>query len=241
MPPTRPGGRLLGEDKLMRLLLFDIDGTLIRSQGLGRRALDQAFAERYGWEEATWGVDFLGSTDGGIVADVFLAHGRTREQALAEQHALLTRYVELLTETAGECLVLPGVVELLAACGARDDCQLALLTGNVQGGARVKLERVGLWEAFPFGAFGLDAFHRNDLFPVALERAHTHTGRRFAPDDVVVIGDTPRDIAVAKAHGARSLAVTTGWVDRASLAAHAPDALLDDLAQVEQALRLLLD
>ena len=238
----RDAGAVSREDKTMRLLLFDIDGTLIRSQGLGRRALDQAFLERYGWDDATRDVSFLGSTDGGIVADVFRAHGRSLDDALAEQHAVLSRYVELLVETAGECLVLPGVVELLAACLARrDDCQLALLTGNVEGGARNKLERVGLWEYFPFGAYGLDAFHRNDLLPVALARAEAHTGRTFRAAEAVVIGDTPRDIAVAKAHGARSVAVTTGWVDRAGLEAHDPDVLLDDLSALDAALAALLD
>jgi phosphoglycolate phosphatase-like HAD superfamily hydrolase len=228
----------------MRLLLFDIDGTLIRSQGMGRRALDRAFEERYGWAEATRDVSFLGSTDGGIVADVFRAQGRSLEEARREQEAVLARYVELLEVDAlhngGRCEVLPGVPDLLARCAGRSDCQLALLTGNVEGGARIKLQVAGLWEWFPFGAYGLDAFHRNDLLPVALDRAAAHAGRPFRATETVVIGDTPRDIAVAKAHGARSVAVTTGWIDRQGLAQHEPDVLFEDLSRTEAVLEALL-
>jgi len=225
----------------MRLLLFDIDGTLVKTRGLGRRALDVAFRERYGWDDATREVDFKGSTDPQIVRDTFRARGRSEAEARAETAALLGHYEEVVRRLAAEaaCDVLPGVRPLLGHLERRSDCRLALLTGNTAVGAEVKLELVDLWRYFPFGAFGDDADERVGLLPVALERARGR-GEAFAPGDAVVIGDTARDVEVAKAHGAVSVAVASGWVSADDLARSEPDVLLEDLGCLDAALASLL-
>lgn len=226
------------------LLLFDIDGTLLRSEGLGRRALDRALLERYGWADATAGVSFLGATDPGILADVFARFGRPREEARAEQAALFALYARLLEEEARlsghRCQVLPGVVALLEQLVARADCLVGLLTGNVRQGARIKLEVTRLSGYFRLGAYGEDADTREALLPVARGQARALGWDHPDPRRVVVIGDTPRDVAVARAHGGRAVAVATGWSPREELAACRPDVLLDDLSRLDQALDSLL-
>lgn len=229
----------------MRLLLFDIDGTLVRTDGAGRRALDAALAELYGWEAATRGLWFGGKTDPLIVRETFALRGESPERAAAELPRIAPVYLrhlerELAAGRAG-CASLPGITALLdALCAREGECLVALLTGNIEGGARRKLEACGLaWATFRCGAFGDEAPRRVDLLPVALERARACAGRAFDPRAAVVIGDTPADIEVARAHGALAIAVATGASPRESLAEHAPDVLLDDLSDVDAALRLL--
>lgn len=218
----------------MRLLLFDLDGTLLHSDGAGRRALDAAFAERCGWEDATAGVSFAGSTDPGIVADVFARFGRDPGEAAEEAPHLFACYVRhleaQLATRAGSVRALPGAPELLPALAARGDVVLGVLTGNVEGGARLKLAAAGLSWSFAVGAFGDEAPTRPDLLPVALTRTRALTGRSLAPADVVVIGDTPRDVEVARVHGARAVGVACGFAPREDLVAAEPDVLLEDLA-----------
>lgn len=226
------------------LLLFDIDGTLLRSEGLGRRALDRAFQLRYGWEGATNGVSFLGATDPGIMADVFARFGRGAQEARAEQEALFALYARLLAEeaalTGARCRALPGVVPLLEHLVARPEHVVGLLTGNVREGARVKLEVTRLQGYFRLGAYGEDAETREALLPVARARAREAGWAGTDPARIVVIGDTPRDVAVARAHGARAVAVATGWTSTEELAACRPDALLPDLSRLDEALAALL-
>jgi phosphoglycolate phosphatase len=125
--------------------------------------------------------------------------------------------------------VLPGVAELLATAAAHPQVAQGLLTGNVRRGAQVKLGHHGLWEFFPVGAFADDGEHRNELGPHALRRARDHWGVQFAPERVWIVGDTPHDISCARAFGARALAVATGGSKVPQLAAHSPDAVLEDL------------
>ena len=228
----------------MRLLLFDVDGTLIDTRGAGRRALDLAFEERFGWIDATAGISFSGATDPWILEQVFSKHGSTPADAAREAGAFLPRYVAHLgalvraPEPGMVCEALPGVRFLLEHLDERDDCLLALLTGNVEGGARAKLAACGLSEFFDLGAYGDEAPQRNDLLPVALARANA-TGASFGAEDAVVIGDTTRDVAVARAHGARAVAVATGLCPRDELVASAPDALLEDLSPLDEVLAAL--
>ena len=114
--------------------------------------------------------------------------------------------------------VLPGIEELLAECAARRDVVLGLLTGNWHGGARIKLARFGLERYFAFGAFGEDGLERSELPPVALERAFEATGRRFAPHQTLIVGDSVRDVECARANGMPVLAVATGWTPAEVLA-----------------------
>lgn len=212
------------------LLLWDIDGTLIASGGAGMRALQVALHRVFGVVGALDDIDFAGRTDLWIMRRIFEKFGLP---ATAENFSrFFEGYVAALpTELANpQARVLPGVTALLTAVAARPDLAQGLLTGNMRRGAAVKLAHHGLWDHFPFGAFADDSEFRNDLGPHALRRAREHTGAEFVSARVWIVGDTPHDIACARAIGARALAVATGGHTVADLAAHAPDALLPDLA-----------
>lgn len=215
----------------VRLWLFDIDGTLVDAGGAGMRALKDAARECFGDEGPE--LDLAGSTDSGIVRGMFRHFGREVDEAGVESFyaTYLIRLEEHLSggEFAGR--VLPGAVEMLARLSERDDITLGLLTGNIEGGARAKMEHYGLNHHFAFGAYGCDHHDRNRLGPVALERAAAHAGRDFAPEETLIIGDTPKDIACARALGARCLAVATGTVPPAGL--KEADHVLDSLEQTE--------
>lgn len=229
----------------MRLLLFDIDGTLVTTKGAGKRALDVAFAELFGWEEATRDVRFGGMTDPLIVREVFARRGLDAAAADAARERVLERYVPALERELGrrreDAVSLPGVRALLEhLLPRRADCVLAVLTGNVERGARLKLRATDLEGYFDLGAFGDEGPTRPDLLPVALERAARLTGRRFDARAAVVIGDTPADVAVARAHGARAVAVATGASSQDELRRHTPDVLLGSLAHLPAAVDALL-
>ncbi len=227
-----------------RLLLFDIDGTLTWGRGIGRASLDAAFHGRYGWKSACTGISFAGATDPLLVRHVFEKFGRSADEARAEQEGVFADYMQHLHSTAadGAYYALPGAQELIATLTPRADCVLAVLTGNIEAGARVKLRIAGFGAFWSVGAFGDEAPARNDLLPLALERANAlrRPEAALTPASTVVIGDTPRDIAVARAHGARAVAVATGACSSEDLAAHEPDALLAGLDQLDAALDAIL-
>src|SRR5215472_6363373 len=216
-----------------RLLLFDIDGTLIHSGGAGVHALKSAFKERFGIDDDLHGIEIAGMTDSGIVVSILKKHQipATNENV----SAFLDSYVHFLSMELPrrKGTLLPGVLELLQRLKSRPHLVLALLTGNVSRGARLKLEHYGVWHFFEFGAFADDHRDRNELGRFARARAKEKHGREFAANQIDVIGDTPRDIACGKALGARTIAVATGRWDRHELAKHHPDFLIDDLSDVE--------
>ncbi len=224
----------------MRLLLFDIDGTLVTTGEAGLIAFAETLERVFGAADDLSRVDFAGATDTGIIAQLFGLHGieHTAENIGRFQEGYFPSLARLLPEREGR--VLPGVPELLAALAGRDDVQVALLTGNFATGARLKLEYYGLWQHFPFGAFADDHADRNKLGPVAVTRAVQHVGRPFAVErDVWIIGDTPKDVACARAFGARVLAVATGRHGEESLRQHSPDVLRADLSDVDQVADIL--
>ena len=228
---------------MKRLWLFDVDGTLINAHGLGRRALERAFLERYGWERATEGVSFAGGTDPWIVGQVFARRG-LEPPPLGELRAFLALYAGFLAAEAqapgARAEVLPGVPALLEALGQRTARgRQVVLTGNCAAGAQVKLELAGLHGHFACGAYGDEAVQREDLLPIALERAAETFGERFEPARAVVVGDSLRDIDVARAHGAKAVAVATGWVSRGELEAAGADVVLDDFRDLEGTLALV--
>jgi len=216
-----------------RLLLFDIDGTLIHSGGAGVQALKVAFQERFGIVDDLHGIEIAGMTDSGIVVNILNKHKipSTNENV----SAFLDSYVHFLSlelpQRKGN--LLPGVLQLLEKLKSRPHLVLALLTGNVSRGARLKLEHYGVWHFFEFGAFADDHRDRNQLGRFARARAKEKYGCEFAASEIDVIGDTPRDIACGKALGARTIAVATGTWSRDELAKYEPDFLIDDLANVE--------
>src|SRR6188508_817632 len=170
------------------LILFDIDGTLVLTGGAGGRAMSLAFEEIFAVRDAFKGMSMAGRTDAWILADGASAHGIPRDSPdLARFHDAYIRH--LLVE-----LEKPGVRELLDALTGRDEAYVALLTGNYEAGARIKLEYFDLWRYFPCGAFGDDAPNRNGLVPKAIARVATCGGPSFSAAASVVIGDTPLDV-----------------------------------------------
>jgi phosphoglycolate phosphatase len=217
-----------------RLLLFDIDGTLIHSGGAGIEALKRALKERFGMIDDFDDIEIAGMTDSGIVTSILKKH---KIPATAENvAAFLDNYVHFLSlelpRRKGK--LLPGVLELLEKLKKRKHVVLGLLTGNVSRGAQLKLGHYGVWHFFEFGAFADDHHDRNELGAFACARAKEKHGREFSAGEIDVIGDTPRDIVCGKALGARTIAVATGNWSREKLARHAPDILIDDLSEVDR-------
>jgi phosphoglycolate phosphatase len=222
-----------------RLLLWDIDGTLISTGAAGHRAIERATAERFGGTGDLEGVEIAGRTDASIAHQILQKYGEPITDASVQ--TVLDIYARLLAEELPrrQGRVLPGVLELLQRSGKQSDSSLGLLTGNMERGAKLKLEHYGLWHFFAFGAFSDDHHDRNELGTFALSRAQKATGRLFPTSEVDVIGDTGHDIACGKAIGARTVAVATGSWSREQLAEHKPDFLFDDLSNVDEVIEIL--
>jgi phosphoglycolate phosphatase-like HAD superfamily hydrolase len=206
------------------LYLFDLDGTLMTSDGSGGRAFDRACLEILGIERALAEVTLHGNTDPSILEEA-CRNRLGRSPTAAEAERVIALYLDYLREELarpGVVTVLPGVRETLAALEARS-ALVGLATGNVEVGAKHKLSAAGLWERFRFGGYGSDSALRAELVAVAIARAEKIAGRVIDRREVWVIGDTPRDIAAAKAVGARAVGVATGMHDVATLAAAGAD------------------
>ena len=234
-------GQRYGREPRTTLVLFDIDGTLLLSGGAGKRALNAAFEELFGVAGGFDGIPVAGRTDPLLLNDALARHGMTA--AAARRARFHDRYCELLAETILSPLprkgLMPGVRELLAGLDGRADLRSALLTGNYARAARIKLEYFGLWRHFACGAYGDDAASRNELVPVAVDRARGRGIDIRAPAQVVVIGDTPLDIGCARAAGAWSVAVATGPFGAAELESHGADRVLPDLADTAACIDVL--
>ena len=222
-----------------RLLLWDIDATLITSGGGGDTALKQAVRERFGTNDDLREIEIAGRTDRHIARSILLKYSvEPTDEAVDEfLEVYLRRLRELLPQLNGR--VLPGVKEILDRLKPNPNRVLALLTGNLERGAKLKLERYGLWEYFEFGAFADDHHDRNELGAFARQRAAEKHGHDFEVARIDVIGDTGHDIGCGKIFGARTIAVATGSWTREQLAEHNPDFLFDDLSNVEEVMRAL--
>jgi phosphoglycolate phosphatase-like HAD superfamily hydrolase len=225
-----------------KLVLFDIDGTLVLTGGAGMRALDRALEDTIGHVDALEGVPVSGRTDWSILQDTLGRLGMELDERLFAR--VRDRYLthlaeEILLPGKGVNAVLPGVSELLDVLHQRDDVFLALLTGNFKLGAQIKLERFDLWRYFRCGAFGDDHADRNALVPVALARATECGLPAIAPSDVFVVGDTPNDVACAHASGAIPVAVATGMYSIDQLRACGSEIVFDTLQETEKFVRLL--
>ena len=228
----------------MRLFLFDVDGTLVSARGAGRRAMGRALEAVYGLTGPIGSYDFRGKTDPQIVFDLMGAAGVPPSLVAERLERFYERYLEDLRDEirrAGGVEVMPGVSELVRRLGERGDAVLGLLTGNIEAGARIKLEPTGLLPHFRVGAYGSDEADRAKLPALAALRAQSLAGEPLAPERVVVIGDTPLDIACARAFGARAVSVATGGHRLEELAAHRPDFLFADFADVAAVLGALFD
>lgn len=219
-----------------RLVLFDIDGTLLHCRGQGREVLRAVLTELCGTAGAIDSYDFGGRTDQRIVVDLLEGAGIPRAEALASLPAIEALYTERLERSLDRerMRILPGVEELLLRLAGRPDLEIALLTGNWERGARSKLERFGLNAYFPWGAFGGDGIDREELPPVAWRRARERVGVAFTPERTLIIGDSRQDVACARAHGIPVLAVATGFAATAALHAAGANWVIDDLRQAAE-------
>jgi len=227
----------------VKLVLFDIDGTLITSRGAGRRAMRAALERVFG---AAGGIDQYnlgGRTDTRIVHDVMGALGWEPERVNERLDDFFEAYAGGLTSEIGDgrhVVTLPGVTAVIERLAASPDVVLGLVTGNIEEGARIKLLPTGLWPSFRVGAYGSDHMDRRRLPSLAARRAHALLGREFPPAELVVIGDTPHDVDCARACGAVAVAVATGQYPREALLADRPDHFFEDLSDTERVLRAVL-
>ena len=225
----------------MKLVLFDIDGTLVNTGRAGADAMDIAFAELYRIPDGFAGINMSGKTDPAILHEALEKHGLSAADGAFE--VFHERYIFHLHRTLQEPerprRLMPGIPHLLDMLAARANVLLGLLTGNLAMGAQLKLESFGIWQYFRVGAYGSDAMDRNALVPIAQTRARALVDRVIPPSQIIVIGDTPRDIACARAAGARAVAVATGSYSTAELQQHQPDHCFVDLADVQAVLRVL--
>jgi phosphoglycolate phosphatase len=210
----------------MRILLFDIDGTLIRSGGAGKHAMEAALKTGFGVAEIRDRVSYSGRTDPGIARDLLSLHDREPSEANIEKlHAeYLTHLPKALKRGSGE--VLPGIRRILD--NPHPDWTLALLTGNLRAGAEIKLRHFGIWDYFAFGAFADGIPDRDDVARRGLGIVREFMKRDVNPHDVWVIGDTPADVQCARAIGARAVAVKTGWHSERELRDSKPDWYVED-------------
>ena len=249
----------------MRLLLFDVDGTLVLTGGAAVRAMDDAFHEVFGIRGAFEHIPMPGRTDGAILKDAF-TRAIPQSQILADAilaagvHPVdgeIARYKASYFARFAEEIhkpvpvdpersakhrfkgVLPGVREVLDALDGRPDVFLGLLTGNYEQGARIKLEYFGLWRHFRCGAYGDDSLDRHALVPVAVERSRRAGCPEVDPRDVVIIGDTPLDVACARDAGVSCLAVATGGYSVDALRAAGADTVFESLSDTDAVVRAL--
>jgi phosphoglycolate phosphatase-like HAD superfamily hydrolase len=223
----------------MKLVLFDIDGTLLWSDGAGRSAIREALMAEMGTTGPIDGFRFDGKTDPQIVHELMHAAGHPHADSSAHVQAVCDRYVRVLEEelTSGQRVprVLPGVAALLAVIERRSDAVLGLLTGNIAGGARLKLASVGIAiERFRVGAYGSDAAERDKLPAVAAARAEELMGGRPAGEQIVIIGDTPADVTCGESVGARAIGVATGFYAADALRAAGAFAVFEDLSDTDR-------
>lgn len=231
-----------------KLVLFDIDGTLLLTAGAGRRAITAALGEEVGAFEpvaAFHGIRFDGKTDPQIVSELLSAAGQAPPHDDTRVQAVCRRYVTLLElELGGDCspTVMPGIHELLGRLELESSVVLGLLTGNLAQGASLKLRAAGIDPGrFVVGAFGSDSAHRAELPAIAAARAESLFGHVPTGGQVVIIGDTPADISCGSGIGAHAVAVATGAYSVEDLAACSPRAVFADLSDTERVLAAILE
>jgi phosphoglycolate phosphatase len=228
---------------MSRLVLFDIDGTLLWPNGAGALAMERALTEIYGTSGLLSQISMVGVTDRSILDQALVGGGLS----LADIQARWEPFTQALARHMGTAVLerqpapCPGVPALLDALAARDDVLLGLVTGNLETTSPIKLHAVGIDAGlFRVGAFGSDHSNRNELPAIAARRARALTGQRFQGHAIIVIGDTPADVASARAVGARAVAVATGLSPIEALQAVHPDELLPDFSDLERALAAIL-
>ncbi|HEV8660951.1 MAG TPA: haloacid dehalogenase-like hydrolase [Thermoanaerobaculia bacterium] len=227
---------------MRRLALFDIDGTLITDGGAARLAFAEALRIVYGYEGDVRRYDFSGRTDPQIASMVLRDAGLTDAEIESRFDDLWHAYLEGLSQNAKPERVhaLPGIPQLLSALQRERSVMLGLLTGNIEPGARLKLAPPRLNDYFPFGAFGSDSANREDLPPIAVERASRFDGHRFAGADVVIIGDSIYDIRCGIPYDATTIAIASGKTPAETLKAENPRHFFDSAEDLGPMLKAIL-
>jgi len=225
----------------MKLLLFDIDGTLLLSGGAGLRGMNRAFEKMYGIADILNGITLSGRTDDKIIMDAYAKAGRAFSYSeLAKFKALYFQFIEQEMRVDGpRKRTMPGVATLLPELAARENVYMGLLTGNWEKSGRAKLDHFGLNKYFDFGAFSDDSSDRNELAPIAINRFTAQHALAPAADQIYIIGDTPADIHCAKPHGVVSVAVAAAGHSVEELKPHDPDYLFEDLTATHKILKIL--
>ncbi|MCX8125035.1 MAG: HAD hydrolase-like protein [Spirochaetes bacterium] len=209
-----------------------MDGTLLKTNGAGKQAMVKAAIEVYGTAGHMDTVNFQGRTDPLILMQSLMPYGISQETIFAHIENFKYRYFRYLEEIMpqSDAILLPGIRELLQALTHYDTIIIGLLTGNFYQGALIKLQYFDIFHYFTMGVFADDTHIRNDMPSIALQRLHSLTGRNFAPEDLIIIGDTIYDIECGKTAGAVTVAVATGWTDAKTLLSHKPDYFFNDLS-----------
>ncbi len=217
----------------MKLVLFDIDGTLMDSGGAGTRSMDLAFEEVFSIPHAFRGINMAGKTDIQIMKEGLIRHGMDSENGnIGTLCDVYIRCLQTEIRTSNKHLK-PGIQDSIRILSGMDGVHLGLLTGNIEAGARIKLGAFSLNDYFPLGAFGNDNEDRNELLPVAAERFNRLYKKEIEYRNCVVIGDTPRDVECAKIHGAYAVAVATGPYSYDSLLQSGADMVLKTIAEMD--------
>lgn len=224
----------------MKLILFDIDGTIMDSGGAGTRSMDLAFREVFSIDDAFRGISMAGKTDLQIIKECLGKHGFPTDNGLVPQFVnAYVRYLGAEISNSNRHLK-PGIREAIEHLNEMNEaCQLGLLTGNIERGARIKLGAFSLNDYFSFGAFGDDDEDRNKLLPVARERFEQRAGHPIDFKDCVIVGDTPRDVYCAKPYGAFCIAVATGPYSIDALLQAGADVVFETLSDTENFLKAL--
>jgi phosphoglycolate phosphatase-like HAD superfamily hydrolase len=215
---------------MTKLVLFDIDGTLIDPGGIGRRSVTKAFHEVLSVKDAFSDIKMAGKTDIQIIKEALTLHGLSSGDGVIP--GILSRYLNILKQDIDteNMSIKPGVIDLLNYLEATEDIYLGLLTGNIEKGGRAKLSAFDLNRYFPFGAFGDDSEDRNELLPVAVKKFRTMANIDIRFSDCIVIGDTPNDVQCSSPLGAISIAVATGPYSYDLLLETGADYVLRDLS-----------
>ena len=227
---------------MRKLVLFDIDGTLVLTGGAGLRAMNRALEDTLGHANGLDGIPVAGRTDWSILVDAVTKVGRQMDAdlfATLRDRYLANLAIEIEHPGKGPKAVMPGIRELLDALASRPDVLVGLLTGNFEEGARIKLDHFDLWRYFACGAFGGDAADRNALVPFAVDRARACGLAEIRLADVFVIGDTPHDVACAHAAGAVAVAVATGGHTVDQLRETGAEIVVPDLSDTHAFLKLI--